>query len=142
MGVEYFPCNGCNGVICDAGDYHTCEHCGRQTFCEECSENLKHIYVCTKCHCQEELCKCENCDIEKFYLCDQCVNGRGPPNNNLIEFLLTKAGFKNRTEAEKAYFTAKNETPTRVVVKNQNGQVKFVDVDRYGPEEDDPSTMY
>jgi len=152
MGVDYFPCDGCNELICITGDYHSCNHC-TQSFCEECSEKLKHIYICNKCRWQKELCNCSEKqtriptwlhgrrNIKKLYLCDLCVDGRGPSNKNLIEFLFLKAGFKSRPEAEKAYFTANNEISTRVVVKNQDGPVKFVEVDRYGPEEDDPFPM-
>ena len=136
MGVDYFPCDRCGEVISDAGDYYRCSQCP-QVFCDECKESVKHIYVCQKCHCSQSLCKCDLREVKAFYLCDLCVDGRGPPNNSLIEFLLTKAGFKNLTEAEQAYFSAKEIIPKRTVIKNQDGQVKFVKVDRYGPETDD-----
>lgn len=36
MGVEFYPCAGCNEVWCDCGDFFSCSTC-ESTFCsEEC----------------------------------------------------------------------------------------------------------
>lgn len=137
MGVDYFPCSSCKTVICDAGDYGTCDNC-YDSFCEDCADETKSVYFCSRCEKHQNDCKCsrEERDIEQHYLCTKCVDGRGPSSGNLIAFLIEKAGFDNYTETVKAYYASKGQIPTRTVIKKEDGKVVFVEVDRYGSEDD------
>lgn len=136
MGNDYFPCTNCKEIICDAGDYYSCDQCG-DSFCEQCSDDLCTFYKCQNCEHPESTCQCEKRDIETIYLCDDCITGDRPKKRDLIDFLVLKAGFKNQEEVEKAYYAAKNIVPKRIVVKKVNEKMEFVEVDRWGLEEDD-----
>lgn len=38
MGVDYFPCKGCQEIICDCGEFYRCE-CS--SFCVDCFKELE-----------------------------------------------------------------------------------------------------
>lgn len=57
MGVDFYPCSGCGGVYCDAGEYYTCDICDENA-CEECGDSWmiirrrmgqRDLRACNKC---------------------------------------------------------------------------------------------
>lgn len=40
MGVDYFPCAGCQEIICDCGEFYVCQICS-DYFCPECYKKLR-----------------------------------------------------------------------------------------------------
>lgn len=120
MGVEYFPCHTCNEIICDAGDFGSCEIC-ENVLCIDCVKKYKreHCEDCGKlpdqCICIDEKCDCGEKD------CEECQDGPLPrlfitqvickfcdhldvTDAVLLKFLLKKLKMSKK-EAKKEYLS-------------------------------------
>ena len=67
MGVDYFPCHGCDEIICDCGDFKRCEFCNNSYCSLQCGEMIKlpgfDNPVCRSCWPCCNYCKDESDDL-------------------------------------------------------------------------------
>jgi len=110
MGVDYFPCDECEEIICDAGDYYRCENCSNH-LCVRCGDDASKIRICRRCkHCN---CNCKPYEMDILVLCNTCTTFSSPKKSLLINFLIKQAGYSNLSEAETAYWKSIDQNPVR-----------------------------
>lgn len=70
MGVDFFPCDYCEDTICDAGDFVSCNECGRSWCDERCGAHggLK-FQRCDDCETDDEA---EECGCLEEAVCGYC----------------------------------------------------------------------
>ena len=89
MGVDYIPCDNCGNTFCDGGDYDTCENCGSY-FCVECRDNnISLLY--------DE----DDEDREECIFCTKDYTKRHIKNKEIIKYLMSKCGYKEKEEVRK-----------------------------------------
>lgn len=91
MGVDYFNCEDCNGIICDCGEYYTCENC-YSSFCIDCKDSLfKHYNDNSEVEdskCGEEEGGEEGDYFNSCIRCSKLVNDREFTNSEILSYLL------------------------------------------------------
>jgi hypothetical protein len=55
-GVDFFNCDSCGIIFCDAGPYESCEHCGAK-YCAVCGKDptIYNDKECEQCNAEETI---------------------------------------------------------------------------------------
>jgi hypothetical protein len=102
-------CSECdNSVDDDDEEYTQCESCNN-VVCRYCIENCETITICRDCESEYKSCNCGYACKWELILCNNCAHPK-PDQEDVLKFLLSKAGYKDMEAAEQAYCTAKKIT--------------------------------